>query len=417
MSIDRATLPPDFQIGPAWGKVDDPDYAALAERFQPILARIGDGAVTREVERRLPHEEIGWLREAGFTALRVPKAAGGSGISLLAFFALLIDLSEAESNITQALRAHFGFVEHIRVEAPAARQAVWFKRLVQGDVVGAGWSEIGSAKQATFSTQVIEGPNGWRLNGSKFYTTGTLFADWVHVGASDAEGRGVSVVVPRHAPGVEVVDDWNGMGQRLTASGTTHFHDVAVDAAEIVVERAPFGYSEAFYQLVHLATLAGIGRAATADAAAILRSRRRSYSNAPTPIASEDPQLLQIIGRLRAHAYAAGAIVHQSARALDRAAEATEAGNPLAALAITVETELEVWQAQTVVSQLIIDATAALYDALGASATLRDGGLDRYWRNGRTISSHNPRVYKDRIVGDFAVNGRIPRGQWRIGEA
>jgi alkylation response protein AidB-like acyl-CoA dehydrogenase len=414
MTYDRSNLPPDFQLGHAWGSADDPHYETLAERYRPIFARIRERSIARELDRDLPHEEIRLLSEAGFTALRVPKAAGGEGVSLLTLFALLIDLSEAESNITQALRAHFGFVEHILAEATPERKIVWFERLLRGDIVGAGWSEVGGAKQASFSTRVMSTPEGWRLTGSKFYTTGTLFADWVHVGASDADGNGLGVVVTRHAAGVEVVDDWDGMGQRLTASGTTHFNNVSVEQSEIVPERAPFPYSEAFFQLVHLATLAGIGRAAANDAAAILRARKRSYSNAPVATAAEDPQLLQVIGRVRAHAYSAGAIVHQAARALDRAAAAI--GTP-GDLAIIAEAELEIWQAQTVASQLIIDATAALFDALGASATLRQTGLDRYWRNARTISSHNPRVYKDRIVGDFAVNGRIPPGQWRIGES
>jgi alkylation response protein AidB-like acyl-CoA dehydrogenase len=290
---------------------------------------------------------------------------------------------------------------------------VWFERLSRGEILGGGWSEIGNAKQDRFSTLLSQTPEGWRLTGTKFYTTGTLFADWVHVGASDADGTGVSVVVRRDAPGVEALDDWDGMGQRLTASGTTNFRDVPVEETEIVVERAPFPYSEAFYQLVHLATLAGIGRAAAADTAANIRTRRRSYSNAPTAVAAEDPQLLQVIGRLSAHAYAAGAIVHQAARALERAAAAVGGPDALARIA---EAELEICQAQTVVSQLVLDETAALFDALGASATIRSTGLDRYWRNARTITSHNPRVYKDRIVGDFRVNGRIPPGQWRIGE-
>ena len=414
MTLDRTDLPASFKLGTAWGSNGDPEYDTLSQRFQPVFARIRENAVKRELGRDLPYDEIDWLREAGFTALRVPKAHGGLGVSLGTFFGLLIELSEADSNITQALRAHYGFIEHIRAEAPPARQARWFERFLRGDVIGAGWSELGNAKQASFSTELRQTPDGWKLNGTKFYTTGTLFADWVHVGASDADGNGVSVVVSRRAPGVEAMDDWNGMGQRLTASGTTHFQNVTVDEADIVQERAPFVYSEGFYQLVHLATLAGIGRAAATDTAAILRARKRSYSNAPTALAPEDPQLLQVVGRVRGHAYSAGAIVNQAARALDLAANAGGADHELALVA---EAELEIWQAQTVVSQLIIDATAALFDALGASATLRDTGLDRYWRNARTITSHNPRVYQDRIVGDFAVNGRIPPGQWRIGRA
>jgi alkylation response protein AidB-like acyl-CoA dehydrogenase len=414
MPFDRCDLPADFKLGPAWGTPSNPEYETLAATFRPIFARIKEGSVARELARELPAEEIATLSANGFTAVRVPRAAGGLGASLTTFFALLIDLSEAESNITQALRAHFGFVEHIISEATPDRKRLWLHRLSDGDVVGGAWSEIGDAKQANFSTQLIRTDNGWRLNGTKFYTTGSLFAEWVHVGASDAEGNAISAVVGREAPGVEVIDDWDGMGQRLTASGTTRFVDVPVDEAEIAPDgAAPFLYSEAFYQLVHLATLAGIGRAAASDAAAILRGRRRSYSNAPTALPAEDPQLLQVIGGLRAHAYSAGAIVHLAARALERAVAA--AGSP-DQLALIAEAEIEIWQAQTVVSQLIIDETASVFDALGASATLRPTGLDRYWRNARTITSHNPRVYKDRIVGDFAVNGRIPPGQWRIGE-
>lgn len=66
-------------------------------------------------------------------------------------------------------------------------------------------------------------------------------------------------------------------------------------------------------------------------------------------------------------------------------------------------------------SQLVLDATTQVFDALGASGSSRELSLDRYWRNARTLTSHNPRIYKDRIVGDFAVNGTVPPPQWRIG--
>ncbi|WP_250516971.1 acyl-CoA dehydrogenase family protein [Caballeronia sp. INDeC2] len=414
MPFDRtAPLPEGVIVGAAWGSGPTDDYAALAAAFRPVLARIREQSVTRELERRLPAEEIAWLREAGFTALRVPREYGGKGIRLVELFELLIELSEADSNITQALRAHFGFTEHA-LDSPAERRERWLARLGKGAIVGAAWSETGEARQSQFATRLTQNASGWHLNGAKFYTTGSLFADWIHVGASDADDAQVSVTVNRHADGVEVIDDWDGMGQRLTASGTSRFNHVKVDEREIVAGRAPFPYSEAFYQLVHLATLAGIGRAVANDAAAVLASRKRSYSTAVTQRAADDPQLLQVVGRARAHAWTAGAIVAQAARALERAAASFERPD---ALAIIAETEIEIWQAQTVASQLVLDASASVFDALGASATLRNAGLDRYWRNARTIASHNPRIYKDRIVGDFAVNGTLPPGQWRIGVA
>lgn len=416
MPTDRSTLPSDA-IAHHWGAGPTTRYDALAARFRPVFARIRAGSVEREIERRLPTEEIEWLRRAGFTALRVPHssdASGASGVTLPELFALLVELSEADSNLTQALRAHFGFVEHALAKPPARRD-VWLNRLAEGQIVGAAWSETGDAKQANFSTVLSHGGNGWRLNGTKFYTTGSLYADWIHVGASDAEGAPVSVTIERKARGVEVLDDWDGMGQRLTASGTSRFIDVPVDENEIVADGPPFAYSEAFYQLVHLATLAGIGRALASDVATALATRKRGYSHAAAPLPANDPQLLEIAGRLRANAYSAGAIVQLAAVALERAAAFSGQTTDDALLAVT-QAELEIWQAQTVVSQLVLDATTDAFDALGASATLRSAGLDRYWRNARTITSHNPRVYKDRIVGDFAVNGKLPPGQWRIGQ-
>lgn len=77
--------------------------------------------------------------------------------------------------------------------------------------------------------------------------------------------------------------------------------------------------------------------------------------------------------------------------------------------------EIELAQAQTVLTSLVLEATTILFDALGASATSRSHSLDRHWRNARTISSHNPRIYKDRVVGDYAVNGTEPPFQWKIG--
>ncbi|MDQ0391369.1 acyl-CoA dehydrogenase family protein [Labrys monachus] len=405
------------QIGSVWGGGPGDGYEALARRFRPIFQRIREGAVERELSRTLPHEPIAWLKEARFGALRVPRADGGSGATLPELFNLLIELSEADSNVTQALRAHFGFAEDIVNSRSPARRARWLPRLLDGETTGSAWTETGQAKQAAFATTVTRAADRASVTGSKYYTTGSLFADWIDIGASGEDGQSLSAVVSRHAPGVNVVDDWDGFGQILTASGTTVFAEAPVAPEDVVVDEDRFRYSAAFYQLVHLATLAGIGRAAANDVAKAVGERRRSYTNAPAPLPSQDAQVLQVVGRVRGAAYSAGAIVLKAAEALQRAFDQRFAGDEAAEEQANAIAELEVAQAQTVVSNLILDAVTLLFDALGASATRRAAAFDRYWRNARTLSSHNPRIYKDRIVGDFAVNGTPPPYQWRIGEA
>lgn len=403
------------QIDQGWGAGPSRRYETLAERFRPIFGRIREGVLRRELGRELPHEPIGWLKQSGFCAVRLPEQHGGAGATLPELFNLLIELAQADSNLAQALRAHFGFVEEVLSSGDVRKRATWLPRIARGETMGSARSEAGAAKLATFSTTLVRRGEGWVLNGSKFYTTGSLYADWVHVGANTPDGEAVTAIVSRQAPGVEVVDDWNGFGQTLTGSGTTHFVEVAVADEALTADAELFAYALPFYQLVHLATLAGIGRAASDEAALAVAARRRSYSHGTAALSSEDPQVLQVVGRVRSAAYTAGAIVLKAAEAAQRAFEVRRGETAFdQSLAIA---ELESAQAHTVVSSLILEATTILFDALGASATLRPAGLDRHWRNARTIASHNPRIYKDRIVGDYAVNGTPPPLRWRVGEA
>ncbi|MFE1602178.1 acyl-CoA dehydrogenase family protein [Methylobacterium sp. ID0610] len=404
------------QIQAGWGAGPSARYDDLAERFRPVFRRIRETAAARDRDRRLPHEEIAWLKEAGFTTLRLPRARNGYDATLPELFNLLIELSAADSNVTNALRAHFGFTEDaLNSRFPAWREA-WIERISRGETVGSGVSEAGSAKVGAFETVARRDGTGWRLDGTKYYTTGSLFADWIHLAAQDESGAPVGAAVPRRAPGVAVIDDWDGFGQALTASGTVRFTDVALTADLVNPDPGRFRYAMAFFQLVHLATLAGIARAAAEDVARLVGERRRVYSHGNAASVAEDPQILQVVGRVRGGAYAAGVIALKNAEALQRVYEADQAGDAEGAEAAGSVADVEVNQSVTVVTNLVLEATTLLFDALGASATARGLGLDRYWRNARTIASHNPRIYRDRIVGDFAVNGTVPLKQYRVGQ-
>lgn len=398
-----------------WGGGPTPRYETLAARFRPLFDLIGASAVERDRERRLPDAEIKALRESGFTAVRAPAEFGGAGATLPELFNLLIELSQADSNVTNAVRAHFGFTEDVINSESPTRRSKWLTRIGEKTLFGNGYSETGDSKVQAFSTILSSKSGGLVLNGRKYYTTGTLFADWINIVAQNADGETVGVVVSRHAPGVDVLDDWDGFGQALTASGTTVFTDVPVDPDDVISATERFKYSNPFYQLFHLATLAGIGRAAATDVARLVKQRKRIFSHGNGDSVAADPQILQIVGKVRSNAYSAGAIVLKVAEALQRAHEANLSGTEDEKAAAIAIGEIELDQAVTVVTDLVLEATTILFDALGASSIARGLALDRYWRNARTIATHNPRIYRDRIVGDFAVNGTPPPGQYRVG--
>lgn len=404
------------QIDLAWGAGPTLRYDELAERFRPVFARIRSSAIERDLVRELPHEQIGWLKESGFTTLRLSADDGGFAATLPELFNLLIELSAADSNVTNALRSHFGFTEDVLNSSVVAWRSEWLRRIAARELIGSGFSEVGEAKVGSFSTKLTRNGDHWLLNGAKYYTTGSLFADWINLGGNDENGEPIGALVPRQAQGVDVVDDWDGFGQSLTASGTALFSDVVIMAELVTPQGGRFKYSAAFFQLVHLATLAGIGRAAATDVARLVSERKRIYSHGNASSVSEDPQILQVVGRVRGAAYSAGTIVLKAAEALQRAYELRSHVDPTISERANAIAEIEVNQSVHAVTSLILEATTLLFDALGASATKRGLGLDRYWRNARTISSHNPRIYRDRIVGDFAVNGTPPPAQYKIGQ-
>ena len=392
------------------------DYEALAARFRPIFQRIAAGAVEREQSRSLPYEPIQWLKDAGFGAVRVPVEYGGGGASLPQLFELLIELAEADSNVPQALRGHFAFAEDRLNSPPGPARDLWFKRFVDGDIAGNAWTEIGSVVIGDVITKVSPHGDQWRLNGEKFYSTGSLFSDWIDVYAQRSDtGGDVIAAVRTRQPGIVQSDDWDGFGQRTTGSGTSRFIDAEVEAENIIDFATRFKYQTAFYQLVLLATLAGIGRAALRDVAHQVRERKRIYSHGNAQQVSQDSQVQQVVGEIAALVYAAEASALRAAQPAQRAYLARFSGDEALEQEANVAAEIESAKAQVVVSELIQRATTALFNALGASDTRVGKSLDRHWRNARTVSSHNPVIYKARIVGDWAINGTEPPFVWQIG--
>jgi len=392
------------------------NYDDLAARFRPIFARIAEGAVERERSRTLPREPISWLKKAGFGAVRVPREYGGAGASLAQTFQLLIELATADSNITQALRGHFAFVED-RLNAPDGEdRTVWFKRFVAGDLVGNAWTEVGDVAIGDIRTKLSKKGNGWVVNGSKYYSTGSIFADWIDLFARRIDNNAdVIAAVSTHQPGVKQYDDWDGFGQRTTGSGTSVFEDAVVEERNVIPFESRFKYQTAFYQLFHLATLAGIGHAVVRDVSREVRERRRIFSNGNAPHVSQDVQIQQVVGQIAAQVYAAEATAIRATLPAQRAYEARFGNDAEAEKQANIDAEIESAKGQIVIADLILRASTDLFNALGASAAGAGPALDRHWRNARTVSSHNPIIYKSKIVGDWSINGTEPPYVWQIG--
>ncbi|MEH3052607.1 MAG: hypothetical protein PGN13_01170 [Patulibacter minatonensis] len=388
-----------------------PAIRAGSDELRALLDRIREGAEERERHLDPPHEVIGWIKDAGLTRLRVPEADGGGGASVREFFETLIALAEADSNVAHILRTHFWFVEQQLAAPDAGARARGIALLNTGAVVGNAFSEQSKVPVGLhFQTAFTPDPNGgYRLNGKKFYSTGSRYADYTQIWAAAPDGRIAGAVIPTDRAGLTLEDDWDGFGQRLTATGTTLLEDVHVSEDEYFDLGDPDGpqpasYYGAFLQLYLQAVTAGILRSVRNDAVALTRRRARNFSHAGVPQSpSDDRQVLQVVGEIAADAFAAEAIVLHAADAIGLAVDSVVDGEPTVRAAEAAQ--LAAAEAKIAVDRFSYAAAAKLFDVGGASATQSVHNLDRHWRNIRTISTHNPTFLKASAVGDHQVNG------------
>ena len=390
---------------------EEPLGGSTADRLARLPAIVDDlrrEDAAAERDRVLQYGAVEQLRHAGLLSLRVPARYGGPGAGTRDVLSAVIQIARGSSNVAQSLRAHFGFSERLlNNRANEAERAQWFPVVNSGLVFGNAITDAnGKAPGSSDTTLLADSDGVLRLNGYKFYSTGTLFADVIAVSAIDADGRDLQAIVPTDRHGVELYDDWDGFGQRLTASGGTRFTDVTVNPVEVITvsDGKHLGHSTAFLQLYLAAVAAGIAHGVLDDAVAYVREKARPASHSLADSASGDPFILAAVGDIAANAAAAEALVLTAAAAIDAAVADGRQTDPdaLAELSVTVA------KAQLVAERLTLTAAERLFDTGGASATARKLNLDRHWRNTRTVASHNPLAYKAYTAGNYAVNGVWP---------
>ncbi|MGU3500570.1 acyl-CoA dehydrogenase family protein [Mycobacterium sp. C31M] len=382
--------------------------------LRALLDHIDAGVVERDRADRHPFEEFVAIRAARLGALRLPTAEGGGGATLTELFETVIAIGEVDPNVAHSVRNHFNFTESL-LRQPGSTDARWLEQVRAGKLFGTSTTEL-SQKNAggrarDFESRITETPDGLRLNGTKFYSTGNLYADFLVVSATGPEGDPVRVVVPARIDGVIVERDWDGIGQRFTGSGTTRYVDAAVARADFLSRGTLYGelpYSATFPQLFLTAVIAGILRRVTRDAVQLVHTKARTFYHAASQQPTDDPILQQTIGVIASQAYAAEALVLHAADALS---EAYAAHGTSAEPDLSIRAALRAAKAKVVVDELALRAAGDLFDVGGGTAARRSSHLDRHWRNIRTLAAHNPKTFKARAIGAHELTGeRLPNG-------
>lgn len=380
-----------------------------------IAAEIAVGAVERELSSAWPESELRRIGESGLLGMIVPAAHGGPDLPRAIAVEVLRILSQADSAVGQLLLSHFVLsqaISGLEHKDPAPRI---YRDVLAGAQLGNATVERGTRTSADRLTTVTpQGDGTWRLNGTKYYATGTLGATWIAVAARipDTEpSHGATVFVRPTDPGVTLnLDRWSSFGQRGTASGEVVFDNVGVENEFVIDEgpdpdpvTAPPSVLGAFDQALHAAVDIGIARAALEDGARFVTTKSRPWFEAGVNNAADEPHVVRRFGELTARLYALEALLAQAADLVDDALCTQEVTRDAAAAA-----SLRVAAAKALAQEFAVEIASGIFELAGASATDRGHALDRHWRNVRVHSLHDPARWKYVHIGNHTLRGTKP---------
>jgi len=385
-----------------------PPLSELLASAQPLADEIAVGAAKRDIERELPFEAFARFKASGLGALRVPVALGGPGGSITDLIEVIATIGGADSNVAHALRSHFNFTEGLVLDPDGPQAREHLQHVLDGKLFGGAHTEQGGPKPGEINTRLSRDGDRYRLNGRKWYATGTAFADYASFSAKTAEGEFFAALIPTDRPGITILDDWDGIGQKLTASGGVLLENVEVLPSELS-QRAMstrVGRHTSTLRQLHLAASAGGAvRAALREGTEYVRKQARAAQHSPAATAREDHFVQKVVGEIAARSFAIDALLRESARALDRTVEAFASDDEARIEASLIESSLATSNTQLILAELGLKAAEQIFELGGGSATSRKYSFDRHWRNIRTVLNHNPLLHKARVLGDYHLNG------------
>lgn len=368
-----------------------------------VLDALRASAAQRDRDGGHAAQEKQWIADAGLLTLAVPREFGGAGARWPDIYETIRSIARVDSALAHLLGFTCLQVVSVDVWGNPEQRA----RYLSGTVEGRWW--WGNAVNPLDTRLVARATSdgGYRLDGQKGFCSGTRGSQMMTVSAHDpATGKPVFAVVPTTREGITVHEDWNPIGQRQTDSGSVSFAQVKVEPHE-VLERADTPYASLrtlISQQVLTNLFVGIAQGALEEARAYVTQHGKPWISSGVEKATDDPYLIQRFGEMRLQAVSAEALATRAAYALD---DAWQQGPALAAEA-RAHVALATSEAKILAHRAALDVSEKLFDACGARSTHAPLALDRFWRNARVHTLHDPLDYRVRDVGRYALSGTLP---------
>ncbi|PDT01339.1 acyl-CoA dehydrogenase [Rhizobium chutanense] len=384
----------------------NPTREDLFARAEEISADLSRRAADLDREGRPPLAEIIKLKNAGLLNALHPASIGGGGLDWVDGLKLVRILARGESSIGQLLGYHYVNSQYIYWALDAARAHALGSETVARNLY---WGAAVNPRDP--GLVLTRRGNGYVLNGRKSFSTAARVSDYINANAA-LDDKIAGFAVPTNRPGYIANDDWDNIGQRLSDSGSVEFRDFPVYEEDFVgAPAAPDAappvlstFNTPFIQLVFVNFYLGTAEGALQAAVDYVRTTTRPWITSGVERAADDPYILERVGEFTAALKASAALADSAASAVQaglargRDVTARERG----------EAAAEAYTAKVHATHVSLDITSRVFELTGARSTADKYRFDRFWRNVRTHTLHDPVFYKAREVGEFVLNDRIP---------
>jgi len=357
-------------LRPPANRIESEEQAISTAR--DLAAAFRRQASERDINRILPHAELDALSLSGLTAITVPPEHEGLDVSNALLAEIVAIIAEGDASIGETLENHFCVLEALRTRGLEDLKASLFARALLGD-------RFAAARFTDETELAAEGP-GYRLSGRTRQAPGILFADWIAAATIAPPGRPVTLYLARDSEGLQVVDDWDGFGQRTNGSATAIVGKLHVNADTIAPapsSRYPTGISLGL--LLKAGVSLGIARAAWTDLMSAIGDRSTIFAR---------------IGERAVRIETTAAALERAGRKLDIAQV-----NPVEAA--MADAHFSASAAAIAAVEVALDTANALFELAGNASTGIGLNLDRHWRNARIHALSLPREALLRTAGDY----------------
>lgn len=377
------------------------DYLALATALAEEFATT---AVERDAKGGTPKQERDRIRQSGLLKLIIPKEYGGLGETWITTLKISRELAKVDSSIAHVFSYH-----HLGVIIPHIFGTTIQKECYYSNTIQNNWFWCNALNPLDRRTTLTPDGNNFRLNGVKSFCSGSKDSDILPITATNNNEITI-LAIPTQRQGINIQDDWDNMGQRQTDSGSIVFDNVVVYADEILAVRdrssTPFNTIRACLTQLNLANIyLGIAQGALAAAKQYTRTNSKPWLTSGVESATVDPYILQHYGNMWVDLQGATCLTDIAGELLQKAWEQewalSEEQRGECAIAIAT--------AKVAATKVGLDITSRMFEVMGARATTGKYSFDRYWRNLRTFTLHDPIDYKVQDIGNWVLNEQLPK--------